>query len=578
MDNNAKARWNVWCNLDYEDEDLKKEILEIYPSAEKIEELFGSELQFGTGGLRGIMGVGTNRINIYTVGKVTQGYSNFLKNRYESPHIVIAYDSRKKSGLFAQRAARILAANGIYVYLFQHPTPTPVLSFTIRRLKCQGGIVITASHNPAQYNGYKIYAEDGGQAVPELAEQIKGFINQVNIFKDVKEISLEAAGKNHLISYVQDEIRSCYIKTVLDESLNLQQGIKHLKIVYTPLNGTGIFYIPEVLRCGGFSNIKLVNEQLVLDGKFDTCKTPNPELETALSLGLQYAKTFGADILLATDPDCDRISAAVKTSDGYEMLSGNQMGILLLDYICQRRVETGTMPYKPIAVKSIVTTDLAEKIIRSYKGEMINVLTGFKYVGDVIRRLEERNEENRFVFGLEESCGYLSGTSVRDKDAVSTSLLICQMAEYYLSHGLDLKMALTSLYMKYGYIEEFSFSYEFKDAGQNVNIQSMMDQLRKSYIENLLGYQVVQFHDYKNSCIYFKNDKCKSIQIPAADMIKILLEDGTSITIRPSGTEPKLKIYVYLQLNPVEKSAKEFDKKRKRIKEGLDKLFCIQFK
>ena len=444
--------YKKWLSCELEDTDLKDELIAIENDSNKIEDAFYKELEFGTGGLRGVIGAGTNRINIYTVRKATQGLSDYLNQTFNSPSVAIAYDSRIKSDLFARESARVFAANGIQVYLYPELMPTPALSFAVRELKCSGGIVITASHNPAKYNGYKVYGSDGCQITLDAANTIISLIEPVDCFEDVKIISFDDAVSSGKISFIPDLVTDNFLKSVSRESVRKVEGKNNLKIVYTPLNGAGLKCVTSVLESNKFENLIMVSSQEMPDGNFTTCPFPNPEIREALSEGLAVCESNNADLLLATDPDCDRVGTAVRDSDGnYVLINGNEMGVLLLNYICEARSENGTMPENPVAIKTIVTTEMAKDIADSYGVEIIDVLTGFKFIGEQIGILESKGQENRYIFGFEESYGYLSGSYVRDKDGVNASLLICEMTAYYKSKGISVLDALDSLYKKYGY-------------------------------------------------------------------------------------------------------------------------------
>ena len=410
--------WKTWKECTLEDEEIQEELSAMADKEEEISDSFYRELEFGTGGLRGVLGAGTNRMNVYTVAKATQGYADYLKKRQEMPSVAIAYDSRIKSDRFAQTAAEVFAANGIRVYLYRELMPTPSLSYAVRCLGCSGGIVITASHNPAKYNGYKVYGADGGQITSEAASQILEEISKLDIFSDIKKLSFEEGIKREIITYIEDSVIDAYIQQVSAQALCKDEIDKSVSIVYTPLNGAGLKCVLRVLKENGFTNISVVKEQEYPDGNFPTCPYPNPEIREAMELGIQYAKAQNSDLLLATDPDCDRVGIAVRKDGGYQLLNGNQVGILLLNYICKRRLELRKMPENPIIVKTIVTTDITKKIAKHYGVKVIEVLTGFKYIGEQIGLLEEKGEESRYIFGFEESYGYLSGGFVRDKDAV----------------------------------------------------------------------------------------------------------------------------------------------------------------
>ncbi|MEY8354099.1 phospho-sugar mutase [Lachnospiraceae bacterium 54-53] len=534
MDEKIFTKWNEWRKQELNDVDLVMELEDINGEEEEIIDRFYRELEFGTGGLRGVIGAGTNRMNIYTVAKATQGYSNYLKKQTSSPSVAIAYDSRIKSDVFARKAAEVFAANGIRVYIYSELMPTPSLSFAVRYLKCSGGIVVTASHNPSKYNGYKVYGSDGCQITTDAANFILNEIEALDIFKDVKEMSFEDALVQKRISYIGDDVINEYLNAVTSQSLCAEEIDKGVSIVYTPLNGSGLKCVTRVLKKNGFTNISVVAEQEMPDGRFPTCPYPNPEIKEALELGLRDAKRLGSDLLLATDPDCDRVGIAVRNHEDYVLLSGNEVGMLLLDYICKRRILLGKMPDNPILIKTIVTIDMAKKIAEDYGVQVIDVLTGFKFIGEQIGLLESNGEEDRFILGFEESYGYLTGGYVRDKDAVDGSLMICEMFAYYKSQGISLIDMLNELYNKYGYCYNTLHSYTFEGAEGFQKMQKIMQQLRETSLKEVAGRKVNEIKDY-----------LKGIdRLPKSDVLKYMLEGDASIVIRPSGTEPKLKVYL----------------------------------
>lgn len=526
--------WNKWRTQDLSDEDLTTELDEIKESDKEISDRFYRNLEFGTGGLRGIIGAGTNRMNVYTVAKATQGYSNYLKKQTGSPSVAIAYDSRIKSDVFAKTAAEVFAANGIRVYIYPELMPTPSLSFAIRHLKCSGGIVITASHNPSKYNGYKVYGSDGCQITTETANFILKEIESLDIFKDINKLSFQEALVQGRIIYIGEDVVKEYISAVSSQVLCGNDIDKNVSIVYTPLNGSGLKCVTRALRENGFTNISVVKEQENPDGNFPTCPFPNPEMKEALELGLRDAKLLGSDLLLATDPDCDRVGIAVRNHGEYVLLSGNEVGMLLLDYICKRRIDLGKMPENPILIKTIVTIDMVNRIAEDYGVKVIDVLTGFKFIGEQIGILESDGEEERFILGFEESYGYLTGGYVRDKDAVGGSLMISEMFAYYKSLGISLIDALNELYQKYGYCLNTLHSYTFEGAEGFQKMQIIMRRLRENALNNIGNKTVIEVKDYLTGID----------RLPKSDVLKYFLEENTSIVIRPSGTEPKLKVYL----------------------------------
>lgn len=537
-------KYDYWIQNVADGSELKKELESIRQNDSEIRERFYKDLEFGTGGLRGIIGAGTNRMNIYTVGKVTQGYADYLNQKVLSPSVAIAYDSRINSEIFARRAAEIFAANRIQVFIYKELMPTPALSFAIRYLGCSGGVVITASHNPCQYNGYKVYGEDGSQITTDTADQIFKAIDQIDFFEHVKSISFEMAVQKQLITYIGEDTITAYIQAISSQSLCPNKIDKGISIVYTPLNGAGLYCVTRALKENGFTNITVVQEQKLPDGLFPTCPYPNPEKKEALELGLAYAKHLESDLLLATDPDCDRVGVAVRGKNGYVLLSGNEVGILLFDYICKRRSALGTMPEKPILIKTIVTTDLVKKIAEEYGVEVIDVLTGFKYIGEQIGLLEANGETHRYILGFEESYGYLSGDYVRDKDGVNAALLICEMFAYYKMYGKSVLDVLNEIYEKYGYCHNCQKSYTFDGSYGFNKMQAIMSNLRQNPPHTVGRKKVKAISDYTSSLNVLATGETQVINLPKSNVLKFTLEGNCSVTIRPSGTEPKIKIYI----------------------------------
>ena len=517
------------------DEEVAAELATVAGDETAIEDRFYRDLEFGTGGLRGVLGAGTNRMNVYTVSKATQGLSGYLNENFKAPSVAIAYDSRIHSDLFARTAAEVFAANGVRVHIYPNLMPTPSLSFAVRDLACSGGVVITASHNPAKYNGYKVYGPDGCQITTKAAKAIQRAIDGVDPFRDVKRMDFEEGIKTGVISYIGEDTVERYLAAV-DTASVLPAGVaKDVAIVYSPLNGAGISCVPRCLKEHGFTNITIPPEQGTPDGNFPTCPYPNPEIRQALEVGLSWAERTGSDMLLATDPDCDRVGAAVKTENGYTLITGNEMGALLLDFICKMRQANGTMPEKPVAVKTIVTTPLAARIADRYGVELRDVLTGFKYIGEQIGMLEKAGEAKRYIFGFEESYGYLSGSFVRDKDAVNASLLICEMFAWYKSQGKSLVDVLEELYAKYGCFQSKLLSFAFEGSGGMAKMQSLMDGLRSEPPKELAGIPVKECVDYLNEA---------ATGLPSSNVLRFFLTGGHEAAIRPSGTEPKLKVYL----------------------------------
>ena len=528
-------------------QDLQEELASIGGDPEGISDRFYRDLAFGTGGLRGVIGAGTNRMNIYTVGKASQGYAQYLlKKKKENLSVAIAYDSRIKSEEFARRAAEVFAANGIRAYIYPELMPTPALSFAIRCLGCDGGVVITASHNPAKYNGYKVYGPDGCQITTEAAREIQSCINALDLFADVKAAEFDGAVADGRISYIGGEVVDAYIAAVSGERLCGDGELdKHVSIIYTPLNGAGLKCVLRTLGENGFSNIHVVPEQEKPDGNFPTCPYPNPEIREAMELGIQYAKKNGSDLLLATDPDCDRVGIAVRDGEEYVLLSANEVGLLLFEYICERRIALGRMPERPLLMKTIVTMDHVKAIADHYHVQVIDVLTGFKFIGEQIGLLEQRGELERYIFGFEESYGYLSGTFVRDKDGVNASLLICEMYAYYKAQGRGLLEVLNDLYDRYGYCLNTLYNFQFEGAAGFEKMQGIMDDFRQNSPAEAAGLRVVSVEDYQAQEKHFADGRREPIQgLPKSNVLKFWLEGGCSFVVRPSGTEPKLKIYL----------------------------------
>lgn len=532
----------------------------------EIEDAFYRNLSFGTGGLRGTIGAGTNRMNIYTVAKASQGLANYLLATYNEPSVSIGYDSRIKSDIFAQVAASVFVANGLIVHLWPRLNPVPTVSFATRYLHTSAGVMITASHNPSKYNGYKVYGNDGCQITTEAAKKILNEIEKLDIFSDIKKYNFEIALKEEKIKYIPDEVLTAFIEEVKNQSVLFGEKVdKNVAIVYSPLNGTGYIPVTRVLKEMGYTNITLVEEQRLPDGHFPTCPYPNPEIKEAMSLGMDYAKKCNADLLLATDPDCDRVGIAVKDKDGqFVLLSENETGILLLDYICSQRVKHHKMPKLPVMIKTIVTMDLAERIAADYSVNTINVLTGFKFIGEQLGVLEKEGRKDSYIFGFEESYGYLSGSYVRDKDAVNGACLICEMFSYYATNGITLIERLNQLFEKYGYCLNTLHSYEFDGVAGFSKMQNIMKVFHKEVGKNL------KYDSFAGKKIEAVLDYSKGLNgLPKSDVLKYLLEENCSVVVRPSGTEPKLKTYISISAKSKEKAV-EIEKK---IKNQLDTFF-----
>lgn len=528
-----------WCELAAGDEDVVNELRQM--DEKQVEDAFYRNLAFGTGGLRGTIGAGTNRMNIHTVAKASQGLADYINRKFESPSVVIGFDSRIKSDVFAKVAASVFAANGISVNIWPTLLPVPTVSYATRYLHACAGVMVTASHNPSKYNGYKVYGNDGCQITTEAAEEILAEIEKLDIFADVKNCDFDAAVADGMIKYIPDEVLTAFIDEVKNQSVLFgDEADKNVAIVYSPLNGSGLVPVTRTLKEMGYTNITVVKEQEMPDGNFPTCPYPNPEIKEAMALGMEYAKRCNADLLLATDPDCDRVGIAVKNSGGdYQLLSGNETGLLLLDYICNQRVKHGKMPAEPVMIKTIVTMDMAERIAENYGVETRNVLTGFKFIGEQIGLLEKAGRADRYIFGFEESYGYLSGSYVRDKDAVDGAFLICEMFSYYAKRKISLIDKLNELFEKYGYCLNTLHSYEFEGSAGFAKMQGIMESFHNEVgagqkIESFAGKKIQTVLDYS-----------KGIDgLPKSDVLKYLLEGNCSVVVRPSGTEPKLKTYI----------------------------------
>ena len=534
---NITEEYNRWLQHTADNEAIHQELLAMQADQKLLEDAFYCDLAFGTAGLRGIMGAGTNRMNSYIVARASQGVANYLKQNHMQPAVVIGYDSRINSRSFAEITAEVFAGNGIKVYLWPELMPVPTVSFATRHLKAAAGIMITASHNPAQYNGYKVYGADGCQITTEAASSILAEINKLDIFADVQQEAFAAALSRKQISYIDETVYNAFLAEVKRQSVLFGEQVKQdVAIVYTPLNGTGLKPVTQILEDTGYTNIKIIPEQRMPDGHFPTCPYPNPELPEAMRLGIEYARENNAELLLATDPDCDRVGVAVRDEQGeYRILTGNQIGVLLLDYICSQHSKHNKLPEAAVMIKTVVTTAMAEQVAASYGARTINVLTGFKYIGEQIGLLEQQGLESNYIFGFEESCGYLSGAYVRDKDGVNAAFLISEMYSYYATQGVSLLQKLEELSRKHGYSINLSRSYEFKGSTGLETMQRIMNSLRGG-VQELAGKRVLSALDY-----------AKGIDgLPAENMLQFVLEDNCSVIVRPSGTEPKLKTYIYV--------------------------------
>ncbi|MBQ9283719.1 MAG: phospho-sugar mutase [Acidaminococcaceae bacterium] len=538
MENSLKEKYAVWLEKAVADPDLLPELQAMAGDEAKIEDAFYKDLEFGTAGLRGVIGAGTNRMNVYIVARASQGLSNYVINHFapEQRSIAISYDSRIKSDVFAKIAAEVFAANGIKAYIYPQLMPVPCVSYATRYLHCAAGIMVTASHNPSKYNGYKVYGADGCQMTSEAANEVLGEIEKLDLFADSKLVPFEEGLKDGSIAWIPEEVYTAFVEEVKKQSVAGDAPIdKNVAIVYTPLNGAGLKPVLRTLQESGYTNITVVKEQEQPDGNFPTCPYPNPEIHEAMALGMEYAAKYSADLLLATDPDSDRMGIAVRDKDGtYQLLTGNQTGMLLTDYICARRTENGTMPQEPVVIKTIVTTDMVEQIASRYGVRTVNVLTGFKYIGEQIGLLEKQGKADSYIFGFEESYGYLSGSYVRDKDAVDAAFLICEMFCYYKTRGISLLEKLDELYKTHGYCLNTLYSYQFEGAAGFTKMQEIMKDFQTAGITEFGGRKVETLLDYNTGID----------GLPKENVLKFLLEDHGSVVVRPSGTEPKLKTYI----------------------------------
>ena len=567
-----RENYELWLRNATDDKDLVGELSGLENDDDGIYERFYRELNFGTAGLRGIIGAGTNRMNIYTVRRATQGLANIINQRCTNPSVAISHDSRIKADLFAREAARVLAANGIKAYISKELQPTPVVSFAVRELHTSAGIMITASHNRAQYNGYKCYGADGCQITDVYANAVFDQIQKVDYFNgDIRLIDFEEGLKSGLIEWIDESLYEKYLDRVQEQSVNKDacRG-SGLKVVYTPLNGAGNKLVRKILGRIGVEDVTIVSEQEMPDGNFTTCPYPNPEEQDALGLGLELCKKTGADLLLATDPDSDRVGIAVKTNEGYRLMTGNETGIMLLNYLLSCRKENGTLPAKPVAVKTVVTSRLVDRISEKYGCELKVVLTGFKYIGEQILHLEQKNQENRYVCGFEESYGYLAGTYGRDKDAVVASMLICEMAAYYRKNGKSLDEVMTSIYEEFGHYLNRTKSFEFDGAAGMEKMANIMSALRAKPPVEIGGFKVTETADYLES---YKKDLIsgvtEEINLPKSNVLSYSLENGSSVIVRPSGTEPKIKVYLTAVGKTQDKAAELADELYVSIKDYM---------
>lgn len=559
-----KEKYELWLNAKNVDDATKKELNSIKDEKE-IEDRFYKDLEFGTGGLRGVIAAGSNRINIYTVGRATQGLADYLNKTYKGEiGVSIAHDSRIMSREFAERAACVLSANGIKAYLFDSLRPTPMLSFAVRHLNCKAGIVITASHNPKQYNGYKVYNEDGNQLTDKAAAEVLDCIEKTDTFSGVKLMEINKAKESGLLTIIGEDVDKAYIEKVKNLTIRkdmVKEHAKDLKIIYTPIHGSGNIPVRRVLRELGYENVSVVKEQEKPDGNFPTAPYPNPEQPSVFKIALELAKKVEPDVIFGTDPDCDRIGVLVKNKNGeYKVLTGNQTGVLLTHYILSSLKELNKLPSNGAVIKTIVTSEMTRKITEDYNVKLIDVLTGFKYIGEKIKEFE-KTKSNTYLFGFEESYGCLAGTFVRDKDAVIASTLVCEMALYYKKRGLSLDDALNKLYKKYGFYKEKLVSIELEGKEGQEKIKNALDYLRKNMPSAIDGVKIVKNFDYKLSLekdIVSQTER--EIKLPKSNVLRYILEDGSWFVVRPSGTEPKMKIYLAVVGNDLNDSESKMDK------------------
>ncbi len=544
--NNVESLYNLWLEKTKNNPEIQGELLSVKDNDEEILDRFYKNLEFGTAGLRGILGAGTNRMNTYTVCQATQGLADYLNSKGSGASVAIGYDSRINSDVFSVQCAEVLAANGIKVYLFPRLMPTPMLSYAIMRLKCDSGIVITASHNPSKYNGYKCYDSKGYQMTDEAARATYSFIQKVDMFDGIKRMPFDEAFANELIEYISEDIIEEFYALVLQRAINPEiNKNSDIKIIYTPLNGTGNIPVRTVLERAGFKNISVVGQQELPDGTFPTCPYPNPEIKQVFECALEMTKTEKADLLLATDPDCDRIGLAVLDKGEYVLLTGNDVGVLLTDYMLSARNAKDQLPQNPLLTKSFVSTPLVSRVAEKYGAKVIDVLIGFKYVGEFVANLEKAGEEHRFIMGFEEAYGYLIGTHARDKDGVSASLMACEMAAYYKEKGMTLIEALEAIYKEFGYYTDSLYNFVFEGASGMVKMQEIMRETRNNPPADFAGYKVLKVHDFQSGLITDTDSgETEKIGLPKSNILAYTLPDGNFAIVRPSGTEPKIKVYI----------------------------------
>lgn len=566
--------YELWLKNAVNDPDLKEELESIKGNDSEILDRFYRSLEFGTGGLRGIIGAGTNRMNVYTVAQATQGLANYLNEEFDEPTVAIGYDSRIKSQLFAETAAGVLAANGIKVYIYSELMPTPMISYAVMRLHCSSGIVITASHNPSKYNGYKCYDSKGYQMTDEGAKKTYDYISNVDIFNGVKMMNFDDALAEDMIDFIEDWLIDDFYSDVL--SRQIEKGIckkADLKVIYSPLNGTGNKPVKTILKKIGVKDLKIVLAQEKPDGNFPTCPFPNPEIQQVFEEGMKLTADFPADIMLATDPDCDRVGIAVRHNGEYKLMTGNEVGCMLTEYILSRKKAQGTLCDNPVVVKTIVTTELIRAIANEYNAEVFDLLTGFKYIGELIEQLKAKGEENRYEIGLEESYGYLTGTHARDKDAVNASMMIIEMAAYYKTQGKTLVDVMNGLYEKHGMYLNSLLNFGFEGADGMKKMADMMDSMRNNPPAEIGGIKVEKVSDYLTSkATDTSTGKTETIELPSSNVLSYSLTDDNKVVVRPSGTEPKIKIYITAHSDTRENAEKLTDV----IAESIKKIAGIE--
>lgn len=571
--NDVKKLYDLWLEKTKDNPEIQNELLSVKGNDDEILDRFYKNLEFGTAGLRGVLGAGTNRMNTYTVCQATQGLADYLNSKGEGASVAIGYDSRINSDVFSAQCAEVLAANGIKVYIYPRLMPTPLLSYAVMRLKCSSGIVITASHNPSKYNGYKCYDPKGYQMTDEAALETYSFIQKVDMFEDIKRMPFDEAVEKGLIEYIPDEIVEEFYALVMQRPINPELCKESdIKIIYTPLNGTGNIPVRTILDRAGFKNVAVVKEQEMPDGTFPTCPYPNPEIKQVFECALEMTKEEKADLLLATDPDCDRVGIAVLDGDEYILLTGNDVGVLLADYMLSARKERGTLPENSLMTKSFVSTPLINRVAAKYGCTVVDVLTGFKYVGEFIAELEKTNDDHRFIMGFEESYGYLIGTHARDKDGVAASLMISEMAAYYKNKGMSLADALDEIHKEFGYYTNDLHNFAFEGASGMVKMQEIMSETRTNPPASLAELKVLKVHDFEASTITdTSSGEVEPIKLPKSNVLAYDLPDGNFAIVRPSGTEPKIKVYI----TGCGKTKAESHEIAKKIGEAMKKLLKI---